>query len=378
MNHYEELGVGCGAPTEEIRQAYKTLVRLLHPDGQTDEKLKAMAERQMQRLNGILEVLTDPQRRREYDEGLPGSRAAAVAAEVVTLRDGRRGTGRAFPRNSLSKPQSSPERREWRGAEWVQAAVRHWFWVLVGTAFAGMAAVWWAMPPERSVTEAHPTRAPVVEGAVPHDKPKPNRGVRAKGRTREEQDPSRTFAGPGVRSEATKPAIPDPVPPGIVKLEEAAPQKLEEAAPQKKEVEARAAELPPSAKPKPEESQFAGNWLFTTQVGETKDFGSYPAVYAELLLAEEGGDLAGRYRAKYKVADQTISPEVMLRIRAKAPLGKMVRAEWSSDNGAKGVIEMTVRRPGLMSLAWWTTEFGRQQQQQLTSGSAVLVLQRSQ
>jgi hypothetical protein len=39
---------------------------------------------------------------------------------------------------------------------------------------------------------------------------------------------------------------------------------------------------------------------------------------------------------------------------------------------------MTVRRAGLMSLAWWTTEFGRQQQQQLTSGSAVLVLQRSQ
>src|ERR1035437_9549291 len=81
MNHYEELGVGCDAPTEEIRQAYKTLVRLLHPDGQTDGKLKAMAERQMQRLNGILEVLTDPQRRREYDEGLPGWRAAAVGAE---------------------------------------------------------------------------------------------------------------------------------------------------------------------------------------------------------------------------------------------------------------------------------------------------------
>jgi hypothetical protein len=37
---------------------------------------------------------------------------------------------------------------------------------------------------------------------------------------------------------------------------------------------------------------------------------------------------------------------------------------------------MTPRRAGMMSLAWWTTEFGRQQQ--LTSGSAVLVLQQSQ
>jgi hypothetical protein len=35
----------------------------------------------------------------------------------------------------------------------------------------------------------------------------------------------------------------------------------------------------------------------------------------------------------------------------------------------------TLRRPGLMSVAWWTTEFGRQLQ--LTSGSAVVVRQQA-
>jgi hypothetical protein len=365
MNHYEELGVGCGAPTEEIRQAYKTLVRLLHPDGQTDEKLKAMAERQMQRLNGILEVLTDPQRRREYDEGLPGSRAAAVAAEVVTLRDGGRGTGRAFPRNSPSEPRSSPERREWRGAEWVQAVSRHWFWVLVGAACAGTVAGWWAVPPARSVAEVRAIPAPAVEEAVPNDKAKRNGGVAAERRTREEQDPPRTLVDPAARNQRTEPAIPDTVTPAEVKLEAAAPQR---------EVEARATESQASAHPKPEESQFAGNWLMS-QAREELEAGAYPAIYAELLLAEDNGGLVGRYRAKYKVADQAISPEVDLRIRAKAPLGKLVRAEWSSENGARGVLEMTPRRAGMMSLAWWTTEFGRQQQ--LTSGSAVLVLQQS-
>ena len=54
MNYYEELGVSCDCSTEELHRAYKTLARLMHPDGQVDEKLRAMAERQMTRLNEIL------------------------------------------------------------------------------------------------------------------------------------------------------------------------------------------------------------------------------------------------------------------------------------------------------------------------------------
>lgn len=380
MNHYEELGVGCGAPTEEIRQAYKTLVRLLHPDGQTDGKLKAMGERQMQRLNGILEILTDPQRRRAYDEGLAGWRAAEVAPAVATPWEPGRRAGGPSPRRSPGGTPSSPEPVVSRAAEWVQAAARYWFWVLVGTTFAGTTAVWWAMSPGRSVTEAPPVQAavqaPVVEGAVPREKPKRNRGVPAKGRAREEGDPPPALAdpafterprSPAARNQGTEPAFPDAVTAAGVKLQAA--ERPGEA------VEARPAELKASAGPKSDESRFAGNWLYTPQAGETTDPGAYPAVYAELLLAEENGDLVGRYRAKYKVADKAISPEVELRIRGRAPLGKQVRAEWSSGNGAKGVLEMTLRRPGLMGVTWWTTEFGRQLQ--LTSGSAVLVWQQA-
>ena len=37
MNFYEELGVARSASIAEIQQAYKALVRILHPDQQQDE-----------------------------------------------------------------------------------------------------------------------------------------------------------------------------------------------------------------------------------------------------------------------------------------------------------------------------------------------------
>ena len=52
MNHYEELGIESDAPVEEIRQAYKTLVRLLHPDGQTDESVAVVRQGSSQRAGG--------------------------------------------------------------------------------------------------------------------------------------------------------------------------------------------------------------------------------------------------------------------------------------------------------------------------------------
>src|SRR5580693_3223866 len=70
INYYEELGVEPDASPDEIRDAFRALARLLHPDQQTDEQLKEIAERQMRKLNPIYSVLSDPERRRRYDEDL--------------------------------------------------------------------------------------------------------------------------------------------------------------------------------------------------------------------------------------------------------------------------------------------------------------------
>src|SRR5438105_12845488 len=70
MNYYEELGISRSASLVEIRQAYKALVRVVHPDHQQDETLKRLSELQLRRLNHILQVLSNPVKRREYDWSL--------------------------------------------------------------------------------------------------------------------------------------------------------------------------------------------------------------------------------------------------------------------------------------------------------------------
>ena len=70
IDYYEELGVERNASQEDIRESFRALVRLLHPDQQRDEQLRSIAETQLRKVNRIYAVLSDPERRRRYDESL--------------------------------------------------------------------------------------------------------------------------------------------------------------------------------------------------------------------------------------------------------------------------------------------------------------------
>ena len=70
MDYYEELDLRPTATDEEIRAAYRVLVRLLHPDGHQNEQARALAACQMRRLNQIVETLTNAERRAAYDRRL--------------------------------------------------------------------------------------------------------------------------------------------------------------------------------------------------------------------------------------------------------------------------------------------------------------------
>src|ERR1700689_4061509 len=83
ITFYEELGVASAASSEEIRDAFRTLVRLLHPDQQTDAQLKEVAEKQMRKLNRIYAILSDPERRRQYDEVMDDDGPAVVTGRTL-------------------------------------------------------------------------------------------------------------------------------------------------------------------------------------------------------------------------------------------------------------------------------------------------------
>jgi molecular chaperone DnaJ len=63
---YKVLEVGKGASQEEIRRAYKRLARKYHPDANREDP---KAEERFKEVQHAYDVLSNPEKRREYDEG---------------------------------------------------------------------------------------------------------------------------------------------------------------------------------------------------------------------------------------------------------------------------------------------------------------------
>lgn len=65
-NHYDTLKVSSNASQAEIKQAYRRLVKLFHPDSNQD----TANHEEIIRINAAYEVLGDSQSRRNYDQKL--------------------------------------------------------------------------------------------------------------------------------------------------------------------------------------------------------------------------------------------------------------------------------------------------------------------
>lgn len=65
IDYYKTLGVGKSATADEIKKAYRKLARTHHPDVNPNDK---DAHRKFQQINEANEVLSDPAKRKKYDD----------------------------------------------------------------------------------------------------------------------------------------------------------------------------------------------------------------------------------------------------------------------------------------------------------------------
>src|ERR1700738_1378690 len=64
-DYYKILGVDKNASQKDIQKAYRKLARQFHPDVNPDDKT---AEEKFKEINEANEVLSDPEKRKQYDE----------------------------------------------------------------------------------------------------------------------------------------------------------------------------------------------------------------------------------------------------------------------------------------------------------------------
>ena len=82
MNYYEILKISKNATDEEIKNSYKKLVKIYHPDLYVGDK--NFAEQKIKEINEAYEILSDPKRKAEYDEYLNPPIKPAVESNAYT------------------------------------------------------------------------------------------------------------------------------------------------------------------------------------------------------------------------------------------------------------------------------------------------------
>ena len=424
MDYYEELGIDRTAAEEEIRRAHRRLTKLLHPDQQTDEAVKQLAETQMRRVNSIVEVLCDPERRREYDrelrDGVPGFQAArakrgafhswpwwvgsTVGAIVLTVGAvwfwaDKWGSsfGDRSPTYIASGAETSSEPNKPAGpTETPQAvpepppeapAATHS--AQSGTQTTPTAAPPAAPPEQPAYIPPAPSRtvasvpAPpvstrssnkngVFEKKIPIEQPKAPPVVAEVPRRKTLTLPLAEVAARPSQKKMDIPAAPALSTSGSDKLEAVsippaslppAPKLPEPVAPKNVSYTAAA---PIKATPKPSDP-LEGEWVYAPSEPEKRKAGFYPPEFIDLKIWNEGG-LHGEYRARYHVPDKPIPPDVNF---ALAPDGNPRHFTWESGNGSKGTLKISSMDAGSIRIEWKTTVFSHGPA--LTAGTATLV-----
>ena len=370
------------ATTAEIRQAYKSLVRVLHPDQQQDQDMRRLSELQLRRLNHLYQVLSDPEQRRTYDLSLQYLPAV--------------------------RPNGSPHdmRQEvaWSDISRVRVRLRiepgAVVWILIGTIALGSAIFWirWPEPPPparqarerlqsadsaaaqatgsngtpvRTVTArtAGPASEPEGKRERGYESPRQDRGEHAARSTQEKPRtvPERSSAGPAQAAALRTPQNENQLPAATRPRTES--PEVAAIAPTAPGVAPKNADpSPPPPILKAQSVSVSGKWLYVPRTDDLKT-SLYPPEYIELRINNRAGFLRGRYYGKYRVSDRAISSEINFQFEGRQ--GEAVSIlPWAGNNGSKGEMRLKRLSDESIEVNWITTTFG--QTNTLASGTAVL------
>lgn len=100
-DHYETLGLGRSASTDEIKRAYRKLARELHPDVNPSPQ----AAERFKDVTHAYDVLSDPQRRQQYDLG--GSQGPGIGFGDIFETFFGQGSSARGPRSRAERGQDA-------------------------------------------------------------------------------------------------------------------------------------------------------------------------------------------------------------------------------------------------------------------------------